>query len=120
MNEYINPSEDEKIIFVNIKNSYNCKDKSSELYRPSLYEATRKYWRLSLAKAQKATLLIGHVNGIVKEVIRPTNCYKSKEPQYTQRVEFEGEEVFDSIFIGKSITNMVKIGQNPVNYLNIE
>ncbi|MBO4529212.1 MAG: hypothetical protein J5767_01095 [Paludibacteraceae bacterium] len=119
MNAYINPSENEKIIFVNIRNSYNCKDKFNELYRPNLYEATRKYWIMSLTRASKATLLIGHVNGIVKEVIRPTNCYKSKAPKYTNRVEFEGEEVLDSIYLGKSITNKVKIGQNPVNYLNM-
>ncbi|MBP3716627.1 MAG: hypothetical protein IKP81_10235 [Paludibacteraceae bacterium] len=119
MNEYINPSKEESIIFVNIKKSYNCTDKSSIYYRPSTYEATRKYWRMSIERAKKASLLIGHVDGIVKEVIKPSNCSKSKEPGLTNRVVFEGEELNNSPYLGKLITNIVTIGQNPVNYYNI-
>ncbi|MCR5498275.1 MAG: hypothetical protein K6F48_10600 [Paludibacteraceae bacterium] len=119
MNGYINPSADEKIVFVNIKNTYNCKDRKSEYYRPSIYEATRKYWRVSLSRVNNATLLIGHVDGVVKEVIRLTNSYKSKDPRFSNRIEFEGEELDDSIYLGKLITNIVRIGQNPINYFNL-
>lgn len=119
MNQFITPDDNEKIVFVNIKKSYNCTDKSSEYYRPNNYEATRKYWKMAIGRAREATLLIGHVDGVVKEVIRPTNCAKSDEPGLTDRVVFDGEEIEDSPYLGKAITNIVKIGQNPVNYYNL-
>ena len=72
MIEPLRPSPTDRILFVNIKNSFNCTDRHSEYYRPSRYEATRKYWRVSKNRISKVNLVIGHVDGIVKEVISPT------------------------------------------------
>lgn len=119
MIEYINPNVSEKIIFVNIKKSYACTDKTSIFYRPNVYEATRKYWKLSISRAKEASLLIGHVDGVIKEVIRPTKMMETNEPGLSKRIVFDGEEILDSEYLGKLITNIVKIGQNPVNYYNL-
>lgn len=117
--EYIQPNENEKILFVNIKKTYACKDKSSKDYRPSLYEAARKYWKLSPDKIKNINLLVAHVNGIVKDVFIPTSWCRTDNAEYKGRFEFEGIEILNSEYIGESILNLVKLGQNPVNYYNI-
>lgn len=45
--------ESDKIIFVNIKNSYEAlqnNDRSNPLYRDSVYNCTVKYWRITNEK----------------------------------------------------------------------
>ena len=45
----------DKLIFVNIKNSYEAmmkNDKNHVLFRENLYECTRKYWRIADEKGQ--------------------------------------------------------------------
>lgn len=116
MNEQMKPSPTDRILFVNIKNSFYCTDRHSEYYRPSAYEATRKYWRVAKTKVDKVNLVIGHVDGIVKEVIKPTIWKVSDNPKYPNRYECEGEEWDDSPHIGKSIRELVTLGQNPVAY----
>ncbi|GEM_PF-5172742 len=41
------------------------------------------------------------------------------EPGLSKRIVFDGKEILDSEYLGKLITNIVKIGQNPVNYYNL-
>ena len=36
------------------------------------------------------------------------------EPGLSKRIVFDGKEILDSEYLGKLITNIVKIGQNPV------
>ena len=46
--------ESDKIIFVNIKNSYEAllnNDRSNPLYRDSVYNCTVKYWRIANEKS---------------------------------------------------------------------
>ena len=61
MIEPLRPSPTDRILFVNIKNSFNCTDRHSEYYRPSRYEATRKYWRVSKNRISKVNLVITSV-----------------------------------------------------------
>ncbi|MEG1188338.1 MAG: hypothetical protein RR259_11235 [Odoribacter sp.] len=116
---YIEPLESDRILFVNIKNSYNCTDKKSMYYRESAYEATRKYWKVSSSRVSKVNLVVGHVDGIVKVVIEPTQSYPTQDTRFKGRYEFDGEQLFDSSYLGKSIHNLVRIGQNPINYFNV-
>ena len=56
------PNKSDKLIFVNIKNSYEAlqrNDTSNPLYRDSLYECTVKYWRIAEEKATSATHILG-------------------------------------------------------------
>ncbi len=118
--ETIQLSPQDRILFVNIKNSYNSKDRHSEYYRPSVYEATRKYWRISKKRLDKINLVVGYVDGIVKEVIAPTQWSLTSDPRYRGRYECKGEELVDSPYLEKDIRSVITIGQNPVTYYNCD
>lgn len=113
--EFINPNPNDRIIFINICQTY----KSGE--RGSTYEATRKYWRLNGKRAEKATHVLATVNGIVLAVFRPTIWYITEDTRYHRagRWEFEGIEIPDSPYIGTSIRNLLKPSQNPIQYYNM-
>lgn len=116
MIEPLRPSPTDRILFVNIKNSFNCTDRHSEYYRPSRYEATRKYWRVSKNRISKVNLVIGHVDGIVKEVISSTVWIPATDSRYHGRFECKGKEQDDSPYLEKDIRHLVNLGQNPVSY----
>lgn len=68
----------DKLIFVNIKNSYEAmmnNDRNNPLFRNSLYDCTRKYWRIADEKANMATHILGCYKGKVIEVIRIEKFY---------------------------------------------
>ena len=113
--EFIEPNPDDRIIFINICRTYQSGE------RESLYEATRKYWRLNGKRAEKATLVLAVVKGIVLAVFKPKIWYKTKDTRYkrTGRWEFEGDEVYDSPYIGKSMRNLLGPSQNPIQYFNM-
>lgn len=120
MKEPIKISASDRILFVNIKRSFHCTDRHSEYYRPSAYEATRKYWRISKQRLSKISLVVGHVDGIVKEVIVPEKWYLSTDPRYPNRYECIGKELDDSPYLNKDANQLITIGQNPVAYYNCD
>ena len=112
MKEPIKISASDRILFVNIKRSFHCTDRHSEYYRPSAYEAKQ---RLS-----KISLVVGHVDGIVKEVIVPEKWHLSTDPRYPNRYECIGKELDDSPYLNKDASQLITIGQNPVAYYNCD
>ena len=55
-------NDSDRIIFVNIKKSYEAflnHDTKNQLYRPSVYDCTVKYWHVDDKKAHNATHIIG-------------------------------------------------------------
>ena len=87
-------NDSDRIIFVNIKNSYEAflnHDTKHPLYRPSVYDCTVKYWRVDDEKAYNATHIIGCYKGIVKEVVKVT------EPPMIDTENFPGRKVFIGI-----------------------
>ena len=120
MKEALHLSSSDKVLFVNIKRSFNCTDRHSEYYRPSAYEATRKYWRISKQRLSKISLVVGHVDGIVKEVIVPEKWHLSTDPRYPNRYECIGKELDDSPYLNKDASQLITIGQNPVAYYNCD
>ncbi|MBR1726438.1 MAG: hypothetical protein IJ724_07305 [Muribaculaceae bacterium] len=113
--QFIQPKPDDRIIFINICQTY----KTGE--RGSIYEATRKFWRLNGKRAEKATHVLAIVEGIVVGVFKPKIWYVTKDTRYkrTGRWEFEGDEVTDSPYIGKCMRNLLKPSQNPIQYYNM-
>lgn len=101
----------EKIIGFNITRSYLQHE------RPSIYECTRKYWRLDVKRAQNAGLAFGICSGIIIGVFKPLRWYKSEE--YPGRWEFDGEEIEDSPYLNMDISTMIGKRQNPVMYINM-
>lgn len=118
MKEPIKISASDRILFVNIKRSFHCTDRHSEYYRPSTYEATRKYWRISKQRLSKISLVVGHIDGIVKEVIAPEKWNLSTDARYPKRYECEGKELKNSPYLGKDASQIITIGQNSVAYYN--
>ena len=110
--EKICPVPGDKLLCININNTY----KSGE--RENIYEATRKYWKLNGERANKMDFLLSIYKGIVRAVFKPTHWYKSKEVE--GRWEFEGQEIKESPYLHKDISNIIKRGQNPITYYQSE
>lgn len=58
--------------------------------RENLYEMTRKYWKVDINRARKATHVLAIVNGIVEEVYNPVNWKYTEDPKHIGRCEFLG------------------------------
>ncbi|MDE5796371.1 MAG: hypothetical protein K2H75_04620, partial [Muribaculaceae bacterium] len=96
----------DKLIFVNIKNSYEAMvtgDRNNPLFRNSLYDCTRKYWRIADEKANVATHILGCYKGRVIEVIRIEKFYVEASGDLSGRKVFEGEEQPDSPYMNLNL-----------------
>ena len=115
-------NNDDRLIFVNIKHSYEAMIKnetSSPYYRKDLKDCTRMYWKISDDKAEVATHILGCYNGIVKEVIR-ISSYSTDEGEYAGRKVFEGEELNDSQYLGMDIRSLFGTLANfRIKYMNL-
>ena len=112
----------DKLIFVNIKNSYEAminNDISNRYYRENIKECTRKYWNIPNDKTDAATHILGCYKGIVMEVIQITS-YSTSENDFPGRKIFEGEEIKDSLYIGMDIHNLFSTLANfRIKYYNL-
>lgn len=91
------------VLAVNVKRSWEAMikgERSSEWYRESPYECTRKYWNISDSNASEATLILGCYNGVVVEVIRVRAWHVEPDGVWAGRKVFEGEEMPDSPYMG--------------------
>ena len=74
---------------------------------------------LSKERAEKANLVFAVVHGIVVAVFQPIRWYKSENPKWSNRYEFEGTELSESPYIDKSVWNEINPkSQNPIAYIN--
>lgn len=113
----------DKIIFVNIKNSYEAmrnKDRSNPLFRANLYECTRKYWSVPDEKASTASHILGCYYGKVIEVIRIQEFHVEHTGKLAGRKVFEGIEQPDSIYMGMNLHEIFNSLANfRVKYYNL-
>ena len=93
--------------------------KVGKIDRKDLYEMTRKYWKMSLARASKANHALAIVGGIVREDYIPQEWKYTDTPEYEGRIEFHGKECLHSPYIGKSVVSFYGKSQNPVKYINM-
>ena len=61
--------------------------KVGKVRRESLYEMTRKYWKVSLDRASRATHVLAVVDGIVKAVYVPKEWKLTDEWQKSESCE---------------------------------
>lgn len=87
--------------------------------RENLYEMTRKYWKINIIRARKATHVLAIVNGIVKKVYNPVDWKYTENPKHIGRCEFIGDEDEHTTYIGKDVTAFYGKSQNPVKYINM-
>lgn len=93
--------------------------KVGSILRENLYEMSRKYWKINLDRASKATHVLAIVDGVVKAVYVPEKWTYTKEPKYIGRVEFAGIEDIRNDYIGKSVRGFYGHSANPVKYINM-
>ena len=86
--------------------------------RDSVYDCTRHYWaNVKIEKAELAELAFGVAHGKVVGVFKPHRWYYS-EPGYRKtRIQFEGEEITDSPYLGMDLSEYFDRIQNPVRYI---
>ncbi len=102
----LSKSSADKIIFVNIKNSYEAmlnNDNNNPLFRTNLYDCTRKYWYINNEKANLATHIFGCYKGKVIEVIQIHNFYVESIGEFAGRKVFEGTEQPDSPYLNMDL-----------------
>lgn len=105
----LRPNPEDRIICVKV----------GKVKRENLYEMTRKYWKVNISRARKATHVLAIVNGIVEEVYNPVDWKYTEDPKHIGRCEFMGVEDEHTTYIGKDVTAFYGKSQNPVKYLNM-
>lgn len=113
INQYINIDPNDRIVCVNISSTYDKNEREND------YDRARHYWKVSLDKANKANLVLATVHGIVKAVFKPIRWYLTDSTIYPGTYEFEGEQIFDSPYIGKCVWNVVNKYTVTFSYINI-
>ena len=107
-NELI-PKAEDKIVCVKV----------GKIKRENLYEMARKYWKVRLERASRATHVLAVVEGKVEAVYSPKQWFYTKDPKHAGRCEFVGELNLDNDYIGKSVTGLYGRSANPVKYINL-
>ena len=93
--------------------------KVGKVKRENLYEMTRKYWKVDITRARRATHVLAIINGIVEEVYNPVDWKYTEDPKHIGRCEFLGVEDAHTTYIGKDVTGFYGKSQNPVKYINM-
>lgn len=116
----IQPKDGERIMCININKTF-IPGSDHHGIRDSIYEATRKYWKVNGARARKADLVFSIYQGIVRAVFRPSAWMVSDRAfEKGPRWEFVGTEILDSEYLNKSIKTFIQKGnQNPIRYINM-
>lgn len=91
--------------------------KVGKVKRENLYEMTRKYWKVKLERASKATHVLAIIDGVVKAVYIPHEWKYTTDAGHLGRCEFVGEEDVNSDYIGKSVVYFYGFSANPVKYI---
>lgn len=116
----IQPKDGERIMCININKTYKP---GSDYYgtRDSIYEATRKYWRINGHRAKMADIVLSVYQGVVRAAFKPLE-WKISDMRFPtgDRWEFIGVEIEDSEYLNKSVKDYIKKGnQNPIFYINM-
>ena len=93
--------------------------KVGKVIRENLYEMTRKYWKLRLERASKASHVLAIVNSEVVAVYIPERWKYTDDTKHLGRIEFTGVEDSDSEYLGKSVRNIFGKSPSPTYYINM-
>lgn len=93
--------------------------KVGKIKRENLYEMARKYWKVSLQRASKATHVLAIIDGKVEAVYSPERWFITDNPKYPGRCEFVGELDLDNDYIGKSVKNLLGSSRKEFRYINM-
>lgn len=109
MANYLTPNAEDRILCVKV----------GKVLRDNLYEMTRKYWKLKIDRASKATHVLAIVNSEVVAVFIPEKWKYTEDLAHLGRIEFTGVEDVHSEYIGKSVKNIFCKYPGPTLYINM-
>ena len=92
--------------------------KVGKIKRENLYEMTRKYWVVSLEKAELSTHVCAVIDGIVAAVYIPKSWKYTDDIKHKGRCEFVGIQDVHSEYVGKDVRCYYGRSANPVKYIN--
>jgi len=93
--------------------------KVGKVIRENLYEMTRKYWKIKLERASKATHVLAIVNSEVVAVYKPNKWKYTEDSAHLGRIEFTGVEDNLSDYIGKTVKHIFGKYPGPTFYINM-
>lgn len=93
--------------------------KVGKVKRENLYEMARKYWKIRLERASKATHVLAIINSEVVAVYIPQEWKLTDNKEHEGRIEFTGVEDKDSEYIGKNVKNFFGRYPGPTLYINM-
>ena len=93
--------------------------KVGKVPRENLYEMTRKYWKIRLDRASKATHVLAIVNSEVVAVYIPEKWKYTDDSAHLGRIEFTGVEDTSSEYIGKNVRNIFGKYPGPTLHINM-
>lgn len=123
--EKIEVRRGETLLLVSLNKSYD-QDKASQVYkRPNIYECTRKYWLLNKTRLDDIDYVLGVYRGVVREVIKPTRWFEADKADdgtvfKKTRYGCEGEELSDSPYMNKDVTDYPFGTGNSIRYVTSE
>lgn len=105
-----------KVIFIKINRQWD----DILAGRCTLYDATRMWWKLNIAKARQYNYAAAVAHGIVRELYEIDHSGWQQHPEW-KRWALKGTPVQDATlrqtYVGKSIGHLMKPGaQNPIKY----
>lgn len=105
------------VLIVNIHQLFD-----REMTEDELYEATRKWWVLSLSNCKKVKYVLSVYKGIIRQVYIPEKWLCGKTENGQERICFEGTPADQSVraeYVNCSVlTHLSKGAQNPIKYVN--
>lgn len=104
--------EPRKIAAFNISTSYH-----EWKERENIYECTRKFWRMSIKRAERVELCLAVLDGKVVKVFCPYRWKVVEDGELKGRIMFEGQEEQDSDLQGLDLNQKFYRRQNPICYL---
>lgn len=105
----INAFEDYGILLVSLNKSFNQAKAKGVYRRFNIFDATRRYWKISKSRAHSIKYVLGVYKGIVRSVIK-VNSYHWVEKAddgtvfKTPRCCFDGQLLKDSPYINKDVS----------------
>lgn len=101
------------LLILNINRTFNIN--SSQ--HPTVYESTRKSWRINIHRAKRVDYVLSEYRGVIRAIYKPQEWECVSE---TGRWQFVGEEVTDKEIIERylgKVTPPKKHGAaNPIRY----
>ena len=109
----------DRVLTININATYNLHNER----HPTIYEATRKSWRLSPKRAERVEYVLSEYRGVVRAIFVPEHWEHEKDND--KRWMFEGYEITEQNnpevyhrYINKHLPKS-KGTQNPLHYYNV-